>query len=321
MTGAGPPWPLAIVTGFLGSGKTTLIGRLLRRPDMADTVVVVNEFGEVGLDHDLIRRVTDNVVLLANGCLCCTVRQDIVHTLRGLHRSWLADDMPDFGRVLVETTGLAEPAPLVASVCSNPHLAEAFVLSAVTTLVDAEYGLGQLDRHVTCRNQACAADTLVISKCDLAPAATVAALKTQLSRLNPVAVLRESRAGDDDGADLFRRDTVRPTRSALVCEGISDHLARISTLVLKAEKPLSWARFRIWLSEVLDESGDRVLRLKGRLTFDGAERPVIVQAVHHSFYPLVETSDPNDIEAFLVFIFDGAAPPRIAEGFERCQVG
>ncbi len=122
MTQSHPAWPIALVTGFLGSGKTTLIARLLRHPDMADTVVIVNEFGEVGLDHHLIRAATDNIILLPNGCLCCMVRQDIVQTLRDLRRSWLAGTMPDFGRVIIETTGLAEPAPLVASIGAHPLL-------------------------------------------------------------------------------------------------------------------------------------------------------------------------------------------------------
>ena len=155
------------MTGFLGSGKTTLITGLLRRADMADTVVIVNEFGEIGLDHHLIKQVTDQVVLLPNGCLCCTIRQDIVQTLRDLHHGWLAGDIPDFGRVLVETTGLAEPSPLVASLVGHPVLADVFALRAVVTVIDAEYGLRHLDDHPTCWQQVCVADHLVISKCDL----------------------------------------------------------------------------------------------------------------------------------------------------------
>ncbi|WP_284944509.1 CobW family GTP-binding protein [Acidisoma cladoniae] len=312
MTDGQPPWPIAIVTGFLGSGKTTLITRLLHDPDMRDTMVIVNEFGDIGLDHHLIQAVTDTVILLANGCLCCRVRQDVVQTLRALYRDWLAGAIPGFRRVLIETTGLAEPGPLVASLCGHPLLSDAFALRGVTTLVDAEHGLDQLARGVTCRNQICAADHLFLSKCDLVGAAQIVVLRDQLHRLNPLAEIRQTDGVIQPGW-LFQHVVVRPVPSSLFCAEGEDHLAGIATLLLRSDTSLVWTSFRLWLSDVLDKYGSRLLRLKGRLTFDASAGPVIIQAVHHSFYP-VEPA-PHAGENFLVLIFDGPAPPDVAAGF------
>jgi G3E family GTPase len=312
MTDGQPPWPLAIVTGFLGSGKTTLIRRLLHDPDMRDTMVIVNEFGEVGLDHHLIQAVTDTVILLANGCMCCRVRQDVVQTLRALYRDWRAGKIPDFRRVVIETTGLAEPGPLVASLCGHPLLSDAFALQGVTTLVDAEYGLDQLAQGVTCRNQICAADHLFLSKCDLVGPARISLLRDQLHGLNPLAEVRQT-----DGVIqpdwLFLPVVARPPRSSLFCVEGSDHLAGIATLLLRSQTPLAWTPFRLWLSKVLDAYGPRLLRLKGCLTFDAFEGPVIIQAVHHSFYPVEPAPCRGD--DFLVMIFDGPAPSDVATDF------
>jgi G3E family GTPase len=320
MTGQHPPWPIGLVTGILGSGKTTLISRLLRHPDMADTLVLVNEFGEVGLDHHLLRAVTDDVVLLPNGCLCCTIRRDIVQTLRDLHRAWLAGTLPDFGQVIIETTGLAEPAPLVASLGSHPLLVDIFALQTITTLVDAEYGLQQLARNTTCRNQICVADHLVIAKRDLGDAGSIAVLRERLTALNPLATLRYSQ--DVDEPDLiFERAATRP-RSTFFCDEATGHLTGISTLLLRAETPLIWLSFKLWLSQVLDNFGPQLIRLKGCLTFDANPAPVIIQAVHHTFYPIVEAPAGADRreDGFLVLIFEGDIPPELAQGFEPCRI-
>jgi G3E family GTPase len=313
MMEARPPWPIALVTGYLGSGKTTLITRLLRHPDMADTMVIVNEFGEVGLDHHLIKAVTDNVILLPNGCLCCMIRQDVVQTLRELHRGWLTGSIPDFGRILIETTGLAEPAPLVASITSHPLLSDAFALQSITTLVDAEYGLRQIE-GATWRNQIRVADHLVISKCDLVAAAGISDLLDRLIAKNPLAAIRQS----DEVIEpdyLFRRTATRPSRFAISCDSGSDHLAGTATLVLRPKRPLSWTAFKVLINDILNEYGPRLLRLKGRLSFDAHKMPVIIQAVHHTFYPIVEAPPGSDDQDFLILIFDGAVPAGVADRF------
>jgi G3E family GTPase len=322
MTTVYAPWPIAIVTGFLGSGKTTLIGRLLRDPDMTDTIVVVNEFGEVGLDHDLIKAATDGVILLPNGCLCCTIRQDVVQTLRDLHRSWLTGAIPDYRRVIIETTGLAEPAPLVASIGTHPLLADAFALQSITTVVDAEHGLARLGRSATNRNQICLADRLVLSKCDRVEAEVVAVLERQLAKLNPLApVLRSD--GGVAAALLFFRATASMTRSRLRCETVVDHLEGISSVVLRPERQLVWPAFQSWLSALLNTFGSRLMRIKGQLSFEAYSSPLIIQAVHHTFYPVVEARVDEDTPEcnFLVLLFEGDAPQGLEETFFNMSRG
>lgn len=307
-----PPWPLAIVTGMLGSGKTTLIGRLLRHAAMADTLVLVNEFGEIGLDHHLIRAVTDNVVLLPNGCLCCTIREDVVQTLRDLYRGWLAGTIPDYGRVLIETTGLAEPAPLIASIAGHPLLADVFELRTIATVVDGQHGLRQIADRATCRNQVCVADQLILSKTDLIGADEIAALLARLAALNGLAAVTRSHDVDPDA--MFRRGD---SRSPFSCDEPTDHLNGISTVVLTAKRRLAWPAFQMWIADILDRAGSQLLRLKGRLTFDTAGGAVIVQAVHHVFYPLVEAPAGSGGDDFLVLIFAEPIPADVADRIGR----
>ena len=316
MTALSAAWPVAIVTGFLGSGKTTVIRHLLRDPDMADTVVIVNEFGEVGLDHQLLKAATDEVILLPNGCLCCTIRLDIVQTLRDLYKSWLMGKIPNFRRVIIETTGLAEPAPLVAAIGSHPLLVGAFALHSLTTLVDAEHGFARMDSSLTNRNQICLADRLVLSKCDLVEPQTIEGLRQRLAVLNPLAPVRRGDTGVAP-AFLFSRDTVPVARSRLRCETVIDHLAGVSSVLLRPERRLPWGAFQAWLSALLDTNGRQVMRIKGQLLFEGYATPLIIQAVHHTFYPVAEARLENDAAEhnFLLLVFEGDAPEGLEEAF------
>jgi G3E family GTPase len=322
MTAACAAWPIAIVTGFLGSGKTTLISRLLRDPDMADTIVIVNEFGEVGLDHHLVKAATDGIILLPNGCLCCSIRQDLVQTLRDLYKSWLMGTMPNFRRVIIETTGLADPSPIVASVGSHPLLVEAFALQSITTLVDAEHGLARLAASLTNRNQICLADGLILSKCDRVEAQAVAVLERRLAILNPSAPMRRSDKGVEP-AFLFGRGTAAATRSRLHCDTVSDHLAGVSSVLLRPEHPLAWAAFQAWLHTLLNTFGSRIMRIKGQLSFQDYSTPLIIQAVHHTFYPVAEAQGDADTREpdFLVLVFEGDAPQGLEEAFDALQMG
>ena len=320
MTSLQMPWPVALVTGFLGSGKTTLIVRLLCDPDMADTVVIVNEFGEVGLDHHLMRAVTDDVILLPNGCLCCSIRQDIVQTLRDLYKSWLMGAIPDFQRVIIETTGLADPAPIAASIGSHPLLVEAFALQSIATLVDAEHGLARLAKSLTNRNQICLADRLVLSKCDLVGAQAVEVLESRLALLNPLAAVRRTECGISP-AFLFSREMAVIPKSLLHCDASSDHLSEILNVLLRPARCLDWPRFQVWLNGLLSTFGSRVMRIKGRLSFHGYTSPMIIQAVHHTFYPITESRVVGNMpqDEFLVLIFEGEVPQGLEEGFSALR--
>jgi G3E family GTPase len=320
-----PPWPLALLTGFLGAGKTTLISRWLSRSGLADTAVLVNEFGELGLDHHLIRAITDNVILLPGGCLCCRMRGDLPRALRDLHLAWSAGRTPDFARVIVETSGLAEPAPLVAALVAHPLVHGVFSLASVTTLVDGEQGAARLADNATCRRQICAADHLVVTKCDLIGAAAIELVEQRLAVLNPLADIHRSGGGQLGVDPLFARaPAIRSAGSRTgmpVCDDSDDHLSGVSHVVLRTDGCLSWPKFQMWLNDLVEISGARMLRLKGCLRFDENRPPVVLQGVRHTFYPIEEAPPQMGSlsEYFLTLIFEGEPPADLNEGFMACR--
>jgi len=190
------PVPVTVITGFLGSGKTTLLNRLLAHPDLADTAVLVNEFGEIGLDHLLVREVDENVVLLNAGCLCCTVRGDLVDTLRDLFLKRVRGEVPAFNRVAVETTGLADPAPIIHTLMSDPILGARYRFDGIVTTVDAVNGASQMDTQPEPVKQAAVADRLVLTKADIADASALDGMRARLAQLNPAAPVFVADHGD-----------------------------------------------------------------------------------------------------------------------------
>lgn len=287
------PIPVHIVTGSLGSGKTTLLRHLLQDPALADTAVVINEFGEIGLDHALVRQVADDVVLLASGCLCCSVRDDLVSTLARLAELAKAGEMPAFARLAVETTGLANPVPIAEAVLSDRRLARDYGLGAIVTTVDALLGVHSVQSDEVAAAQAAVADRIVISKTDLVTRQAVASLRDALVALNPSAQVIESRPDRmPPGSVLFAPlpaaqaarvpqtlPRSRPGRAA------ATHDASIATFTVQFDEPVDWAAFVEWIDLLLAARGEDMLRIKGLLAVQGERRPTVVQAVRHVVFP------------------------------------
>ncbi len=291
--------PVALVTGFLGSGKTTLLNRLLAHPGMAQSLVLVNEFGEIALDHLLIESVSGDMVLMRSGCVCCTVKGDLERTLREVAARRQRDAMPPFDRVLIETTGLADPAPVAQLLLNWPTVSHDYRLDALVCTVDAVHGERQLDEHEEAVKQAALADRILLTKCDLAPQR--AALGERLAALNPGAPLFEVTNGDIDPARLFgagpfdplgRSDQARAWLSPPATRLFSGRIApsgahdrRIASGAWRLEEPLDWERFNAWLTALRQAHAERLLRVKGLLNVAGEDGPLVVHGMHAVFHP------------------------------------
>ena len=306
---------MALVTGFLGSGKTTLISRLLGHPAMGETAVIVNEIGEIGIDHHLLRRVDERTVLLKSGCLCCTLRGDLADELRDLLGRRDRGEIPAFRRVVVETTGLADPAPVVYTLLSEPVVKHHYELESVIATVDAQHGLV---REESLR-QAAAADTLVVTKSDLAPPSS---LQRRLARLNPAARVLEASFGDVEPDVLFapaeypRR--VADGEAELDTAHLHDDVRAVTIVV---DDPLDWTAFGIWLTMLLQARGSQIFRVKGLLDV-GATGPLLLNGVQHVVHPPVHLDawPDEDRRSRLVFIgvgLDRADLERSLAAFNR----
>lgn len=313
--------PVTLITGFLGSGKTTLLNRVLGDPRMARSLVLVNEFGEVGLDHLFMEQVGGDMVLLQSGCVCCTIHGDLDRTLRDIAQRRARAEMPPFDRVLLETTGLADPAPILQLLLNHPMISHDYRLDGVVTTVDAVNGARQLDEHPEALKQAAVADRLLISKTDLAEIAASAGLRARLTGLNPGAGLFEIVLGDVDPALLFdsgpfdpsgKSDKVQAWLNAEAHEHAhhhhhhdrSRHDAHIASFCLTFEEPLDWDLFNRWLMAVRAAWGDRLLRVKGVLNVIGESQPLVIHGVHRTFHPptLLARWPDDDRRSRLVFI-------------------
>lgn len=258
--------PVHILTGFLGSGKTTLLSKLLREPALADTAVVINELGEVGLDHVLVDRGSeDDVVLLDSGCLCCALGNSLQETLESLYFRRERGELPAFARVVVETTGVADPGPIAGTLSLDSAIARHYRLGSIVTVVDAVNGIAHLDRFEEARRQAAVADRIVVSKRDVAEAPAIAQVQQRLRSLNPHARMGEAIFDDDHAAQI-------PAPGEHDHEG-HDHLAEqgIAATSLRLSAPLSWARYADFVHWSQGTLGERLLRMKGIVRMDDGE--------------------------------------------------
>ena len=293
MSGTANTVPVTILTGFLGSGKTTVLNHLLRQPVLADTVVIVNEFGAVGLDHLLIEQAIEDAVLLKNGCICCTVRGDIADTLDMLWQRREAGELPAFRRIAIETTGLADPAPVAHALLAEPGARYVCRLDGIVTTVDALHGPLQLERQPEARRQVAMADRILLTKTDLASAQQIAETEARIRALNATAPLRHVIAGAADAADVFDlgpdearlEQWLRPLDSHGHQHLPFRHGEQVNSVVIRHDRPIEWASLRRWLESVLSLRGDSVLRLKGIVWLRHERRPIILQGVHHVLHP------------------------------------
>jgi G3E family GTPase len=321
--------PVTLLTGFLGSGKTTLLNHILNSPGVPETAVLINEFGAASIDHLLVRKSSDSISVMNNGCVCCSVAGDMVSALRELYFKRSKGEIPNFTRVIIETTGLADPAPIMHTLLEMPVVAARYVLSGVVTTVDATHGEEQLNGHPESVKQVAVADRIILTKTDLADAQTQAALRARIRRLNPGATIIEAVDGKvlfehlfDNG--LYRADgkapdvgrwlnaeayrPIQPTRLGLSNKATphspSRHDASISSISVQYDEPVDWYQLVDVIEMLQSMRGDQLLRIKGIVNVKGESLPRVIHAVQHTLYPATTLAawPDDDHSTRLVFI-------------------
>lgn len=312
--------PVHILTGDLGSGKTTLLNEAMRAGLGPETAVVVNEFGEVGLDQLFIQARSEDTIVLRNGCVCCSIRSDLVATLTSL-ASFRPSHMP-FRRILIETSGLSDPLPILNTIRSDPALRARFRTGSIVCTVGAIDGLSSESRLEALR-QVTAADAIVITKRDLADNDLVVAIEGVTTALNPLAE-RLGRSGADLVRHLEQAESQMPLANWRPHTDTPPGVAiekggRIRSTVIRGATPVSWPRFAVWLSRLIFVHGDRVLRIKGVLFDSSRGTWIAVHGVRRFLYPPahLELDRPPSFGAVLVFITENLDPARIERSYER----
>ncbi|MBX3523344.1 MAG: GTP-binding protein [Xanthobacteraceae bacterium] len=350
---AGPvePIPLSVFTGFLGAGKTTLLNRLLKDPAMSDAAVLVNEVGDIGIDHNLYEIVEEGVILLASGCLCCAVRGDLVNSLENLLRARDNNRCKPFNRVVIETTGIADPASVIHIIMTQPYLTLRYRLDGVVTLVDAVNGMKTLDEHIEAVKQAAMADRIVITKTDLPEgAAALPALRERLKKLNPAAIVLEGQppVAELINAGLYNPDSKIPDvarwlrEEAVIAaeedahhhehhhghdhghhhhhhDQASRHDASITAFSIATDTPIPLNTLEMFLDLMRSAHGDKILRMKGIVQLaDDPERPVVFHVVQHLMHPpaRLEAWPDADRRSRIVCITKDLPPQTVRKMFD-----
>lgn len=324
--------PVSVISGFLGSGKTTLLNRLIQHPGMSDAALIVNEFGEIGIDNALVSSAVENAVVMDSGCLCCTIRGDLVDTISELFEKVADGQLPRFSKILIEPTGLADPGPVIQAIDQLQALGQPCARDAVVTMVDAQQGNQQLDEHDEASRQIAVADIALVTKADLVGDETVDRLRQRIDVLNPGIPVRTVVQGDIDPAELFDL----AARSATIVPGPAEHHhqeddhdhdhhqhgddiahGRIQTCSITTRQPIEWDRLRHFFETIFSLRGDAFLRVKGIVWLAGGGNPILIQGVGNAFSPPVtltqEIDDPGLTR--LVFIYDGLDGNAIEQSF------
>jgi G3E family GTPase len=339
-----PKIPVTILTGFLGSGKTTILNHIVTQPDMKSTAVIINEFGEIGIDHLLVETSEEQMVELNNGCICCTVRGDLADKLGSL-AMWLdIGKVPPVERVIVETTGLADPAPILHTLMTDETLLARYALGGVVTVVDAVAGMSSLDRFTEASKQVAIADHLILSKGDLVGAlsdeASYAALKARIRQINPRGAIHEAARGAidialftapiDETADTAFRDFsawLRAAQESTEEAPCHDHdhththargAQGITSFTVEMSRPVDGDAFNDFLQDLAIEYGENLLRMKGILHVAGEpERPAVIHGVQHVFFPVswLDRWPDDERTSKLVFITQDLEPQLIKSRF------
>ncbi|MBA4790101.1 MAG: GTP-binding protein [Rhizobiales bacterium] len=307
---------LTLVTGFLGSGKTTLIRRYIETDQGADTGVIVNEFGEAGVDHSLFVHAAEQVELVDGGCLCCAKRADVAQAMYRLVQ--MSRETGAFRRTVLETSGLADPAPIVATLQNDPWLKSHVRLASIVTVIDAVAGIGNLDLHPEARRQLSLADTVVVTKTDMRASQDFDALVEAIRRHSPDARIFDAQEPDYLAHDIFGGAGTPALAHGLDAPGDGErHSADLSSFTLRIAETLDWPVFTLWLSALLHAHGDRILRVKGLLKTSSADTRLAVHGVQHVMHPPIHLPADEADESYLVFITRGIEKAAISSSFHR----
>ena len=346
--------PVAVLTGFLGSGKTTLLNRLINDPGLKDALVLINEFGEIGIDHHLVQAVDAEMVVMASGCLCCTIQSDLAKTLRQMALKRVRGEVPEFKRVVIETTGLADPAPIIHTLMEDPLIGAHYRLDGVITTVDAVTGGPTLDRQIEAVKQAAVADRIVLTKTDLADGAARDRLIERLRQLNPGAPILAAASGEATVARLFDAGLYDPATKSLDAQrwlnaeayeahehahhdhghdhhdahghgaqdphDVNRHDARIRALCLTLDEPIDWDGFALWAQSLAAYRGEDLLRLKALINVKGNDKPVAVHGVQHLFHPPAELPawPSDDHRSRIVLITRDMSREMLEDSLKKC---